>query len=160
MMKTLYGLLIFLIITVQTGCADNSKISSHLNLDTVGLAVQGYDPVSYHNGKPVKGKKEYSYVHDNAKYLFSNQNNMDTFQNNPDTYLPAFGGWCAWAMLDGEKVVIDPESYKIINGITYLFFNSFFNDTLSKWNTRAELETDNILIQKARFKWAELNRKE
>jgi hypothetical protein len=34
----------------------------------------------------------------------------------------------------GEKVEIDPETYKIINGKLYLFYNRFFNNTLPLWN--------------------------
>jgi len=159
-MKILYGLLfLFSAITVQTVWADNSAISAHLNLDKAGLAIQGYDPVSYHTEGPAKGKKEYSLVHSGATYLFSSQNNLEKFSNNPGAYLPAFGGWCAWAMLDGEKVEVDPETYKIIDGVTYLFYNSFFTNTLSKWNTRAESETENNLVKKARFEWDALVQK-
>ncbi len=104
-MKILYGLLfLFSAITVQTVWADNSAISAHLNLDNAGLAIQGYDPVSYHIEGPAKGKKEFSIVHNGATYLFSNQDNLEKFLNNPVAHQPAFGGWCAWAMLDGEKV--------------------------------------------------------
>lgn len=153
MMKVRYVLVLFLVMVLQTACADKAKITSYLNLDKAGVAIQGYDPVSYHSGKPMKGKMEYSLVYDGATYLFSDQNNMEIFQSTPNAYLPAFGGWCAWAMLDGEKIGVDPESYKIINGITYLFYNSLFNNTLSMWNTRAGHETEEILVQKANFQW-------
>ena len=44
-------------------------------------------------------------------------------------------GWCAYAMgAKGEKVSIDPETFKIINGKLYLFYNSYFNNTLKSWN--------------------------
>lgn len=156
-MKIIYGLLfLFSITTIQTIRADDSGISALLNLDQRGLAIQGYDPVSYHIDGPAKGKKEYSVVHGGATYLFSSQGNLEKFLNSPEIYMPAFGGWCAWAMLDGEKVEVDPQTYKIIDGVTYLFYNSFFTNTLSKWNTRAKRETDNDLVEKARFEWASL----
>jgi len=160
-MKIIYGLLFFFTaITVQkTVWADTSDISAHLNLDETELAIQGYDPVSYHIDSPLKGKKEYSLVHNGATYLFSNQENLKTFLNNPDAYLPAFGGWCAWAMLDREKVNVNPKTYKIIGGLTYLFYNSFFTNTLSKWNKLAERETENNLVKKAQLEWAALIRK-
>jgi len=34
----------------------------------------------------------------------------------------------------GEKVRIDPETFKIVNGKLYLFYNFFFNNTLKDWN--------------------------
>jgi hypothetical protein len=35
---------------------------------------------------------------------------------------------------DGSKVEVDPETFKIINGKLFLFYNSFFNNTLKSWN--------------------------
>jgi hypothetical protein len=34
----------------------------------------------------------------------------------------------------GEKVEIDPETFKILNGKLYLFYHSWTNNTLPKWN--------------------------
>ena len=34
----------------------------------------------------------------------------------------------------GEKVKIDPETYKIIEGKLYLFYNFWGNNTLTDWN--------------------------
>jgi hypothetical protein len=34
----------------------------------------------------------------------------------------------------GEKVEIDPETFKIIDGKLYLFYNAYFNNTLTSWN--------------------------
>ena len=34
----------------------------------------------------------------------------------------------------GEKVEVDPETFKIVNGKLYLFYHSWLNNTLSKWN--------------------------
>jgi len=29
---------------------------------------------------------------------------------------------------------VDPETFKIVNGKLYLFYNKFFNNTLKSWN--------------------------
>jgi hypothetical protein len=34
----------------------------------------------------------------------------------------------------GEKVEIDPETFKIVNSKLYLFYHSWVNNTLTKWN--------------------------
>ena len=53
----------------------------------------------------------------------------------PKKYEPQYGGWCAYAMgASNEKVEIDPETFKIVNGKLYLFFHNFINNTLLKWN--------------------------
>ena len=57
------------------------------------------------------------------------------FASNPAKYEPQYGGWCAYAMgHDGSKVEVDPETFKIINGKLFLFYNRFFNNTLKTWN--------------------------
>lgn len=150
---TLWTLLFFTVFISQAQSADQKEASSYFNLDSDGLALQGYDPVSYHNQGPEKGKKEYSFEYDGVTYQFSSRENLETFKASPDAYLPAFGGWCAWAMLDGEKVEVDAETYKIINGTSYLFYNSFFTNTLPKWNSRAKNESEEALVKKARSEW-------
>jgi hypothetical protein len=33
-----------------------------------------------------------------------------------------------------DKVEIDPETFKILNGKLYLFYHTWVNNTLNKWN--------------------------
>jgi len=100
-----------------------------------GIAIAGYDPVSYFDHKPLKGKSDYSYKHEGITYLFANENNLKRFKTSVDKYEPEYGGWCAYAMGEsGEKVKIDPETYKIYNGKLYLFYNFWLNNTLKDWN--------------------------
>ncbi|MFM8742594.1 MAG: YHS domain-containing (seleno)protein, partial [Cytophagales bacterium] len=68
-------------------------------------------------------------------YLFTNGANREKFKSNPEKYEPAYGGWCAYAMGEtGEKVKIDPETFKVIEGKVYLFYNFWGNNTLKDWN--------------------------
>lgn len=99
------------------------------------LALQGYDPVSYFDGKPLEGETEFEFTYLGVTYRFANANNVKRFKESPDKYEPAYGGWCAYAMGNtGEKVKIDPETYKIQNGKLYLFYNFWGNNTLTDWN--------------------------
>lgn len=109
--------------------------SSHFNLED-GLAIQGYDPVAYFaQHKAVRGKKEFAYNQEGVIYHFSSASNKARFVKNPAGYEPQYGGWCAYAMGEtGEKVSVDPETFKIVDGKLYLFYNSLFNNTLPKWN--------------------------
>jgi YHS domain-containing protein len=106
------------------------------NLNSSGVAVGGYDPVAYFtSGKPVEGNKEYSLTLDGAVYRFASASNRDLFKASPAKYQPQYGGWCAYAMgAKGEKVDVDPETYKIVDGKLYLFYNKYFNNTLKSWN--------------------------
>lgn len=107
----------------------------HFNLEN-GVAIQGYDPVAYFNSnKAVKGKKEIAVSHQGATYYFASSQNKEAFKSNPSKYEPEYGGWCAYAMgAKGEKVEVDPETFKIINSRLFLFYNRFFNNTLKDWN--------------------------
>ena len=84
-------------------------------------AVQGYDVVSYQTAKrPVRGNGHFVAVHDGATYLFSTSENLETFQQNPEQYVPAYGGYCAFGVSVGKKFVGDPEVWRVIDGKLYL----------------------------------------
>lgn len=133
-------LLISLITVFATwGLQAQDKLSvrkQHLNITEGIPAIKGYDPVAYFNmQKAVKGKKEWAIAHQGALYYFSSGANKEAFKKNPAAYEPQYGGWCAYAMGESaEKVNVDPETFKIVSGKLYLFYNKYFNNTLTKWN--------------------------
>jgi YHS domain-containing protein len=119
--------------TVSFGQTEELR-KKHYNLKN-DLAIQGYDPVSYFTDKPQEGKVEIKYAYNGVTYRFISQSNLEKFKADPEKYEPAYGGWCAYAMGEsGEKVKIDPETYKIIDGKVYLFYNFWTNNTLTTWN--------------------------
>jgi len=134
MKRTLHFVLIALFL-VTGASAQTTKLHPNCNLNGEGLAIEGYDPVTYFGGKAVEGSKEYTYTIDGATYRFTNARNRDLFKASPARYQPQYGGWCAYAMgSSGEKVDIDPKTFKIVDGKLYLFYNKFFNNTLKSWN--------------------------
>lgn len=99
------------------------------------IALEGYDPVSYFDNKPTEGKDELESAYKGITYLFTSIFNLNKFKANPQKYEPAYGGWCAYAMGEtGEKVKVDPETYKILDGKLYLFYNFWGSNTLEDWN--------------------------
>ena len=99
------------------------------------IAIEGYDPVSYFDNKPTEGKEDLKFNHKGISYLFTSTANLNKFKVNPEKYEPAYGGWCAYAMGEsGEKVKVDPETYKILDGRLYLFYNFWGTNTLTDWN--------------------------
>jgi YHS domain-containing protein len=113
--------------------------TQHLNAEK-GIALEGYDAVAYvSQQKAVKGKSDLTIKHEGVLYYFSTEANRQKFRENPHAFQPQYGGWCAYAMgATGEKVEVDPETFKIINGRLYLFYNRFFNNTLTKWNAEEQ----------------------
>jgi len=130
-----------------------AQVHAPHNLNKAGIAIDGYDPVAYFNqSKAIEGKKEWSVTIDGANYLFSNPQNATLFKADPSKYQPQYGGWCAYAMgATGEKVEVDPETFKVLNGKLYLFYNKFFNNTLKSWN-----KDEANLKQKADANWQKI----
>lgn len=115
--------------------AQSSLRTKHSNLEN-GLAIQGFDPVPYFTqNKAIKGSKQFVAQYEGVIYYFANATNKDLFLKEPKKYEPQYGGWCAYAMgATNEKVEIDPETFKVLNGKLYLFYHSWTNNTLLKWN--------------------------
>lgn len=134
-----FFLLFVALFSINTFAQNASKRVNNLNLENK-IALQGYDPVTYFTQKKaVKGKSNLTTTYEGVVYQFSSQANKDLFLKNPAGYEPQYGGWCAFAMGDyGEKVEVDPETFKIVNGKLYLFYNKYFNNTLKSWNKDEE----------------------
>ena len=133
-MKKIVTILV-LFFVVSSFAQNEVKRLSQYNLENK-IAIQGYDPVAYFKqSKAIKGKKEIATTYQGVIYYFSSQSNKDAFTKNSAIYEPQFGGWCAYAMgSSGDKVEIDPETFKILDGKLYLFYNAYFNNTLKSWN--------------------------
>lgn len=135
-----------------TAFAQDENRTKHYNLED-NLGIQGYDPVAYFTAeKATKGKKEFEYTHQGIPYRFSSKQNLETFKGNPGMYEPAYGGWCAYAMgVNGDKVEIDPKTFKIVDGELNLFYNFYFNNTLKDWN-----KDESNLKPKAKENWSQI----
>jgi YHS domain-containing protein len=132
-MKTIISAVIFFLPALLFGQNEVVR-TSHFNLDGA-VALDGYDPVSYFQKSPAEGDKNNSYTFKGVTYYFSSATNLALFKAAPEKYEPAFGGWCAYAMGEtGEKVKVDPETYKIVDGRLFLFYNFWGNNTLKEWN--------------------------
>ena len=119
------------------------------------LANYGYDVVSYFSGKPEQGSSKFSVLYEGVNYYFLNAQNKTKFQQSPTQYLPQYGGFCAFAMGDsGEKIDVNPKTYKITNGKLYLFYDKFFKNTLTSWN-----KDEKNLTVKADRNWKKLTEK-
>jgi YHS domain-containing protein len=90
-----------------------------------GLAVHGFDVVAYFTeGKPTKGDAKLAAVHGAATYRFASQSNLAAFNANPDKYVPAYGGFCAYGVSVNAKFDGNPENWKIVDGKLYLNLDS------------------------------------
>ncbi len=123
------------------------------NLDE-GLALAGHDPVAYFpegGGAPLEGKRELGVRHAGITYRFASKENRELFLSSPTRYEPAYGGWCAWAMREGDKVEVDPESFLVQDERLLLFYDGFLADTRKKW-----MKSPESYLVESDVEWLEL----
>jgi hypothetical protein len=105
--------------------------ASEIFMDEGGLfssewthAVGGHDVVAYHSlpaeAAPVAGDAGFSTSYKDVDWLFSDADNREAFNADPDKYRPAYGGYCAWAMARGKLAKGEPEVWHVYNGVLYL----------------------------------------
>lgn len=97
---------------------ENSKAA--INIDESGVAMRGYDPVSYFDGQPKTGAKEFSATHNGATYYFATAEHRTAFAGDPEKYAPAFGGFCAMGVALNKKLDGDPMVWRVVDGKLYL----------------------------------------
>ncbi len=126
--KIFLCLLLTLFAVVRSAAAAGFDVDA----DADGVALRGHDPVAYFSlGKPVLGSGEFTARAHGALYRFASRANRDLFVREPDRYLPAYGGYCAYGVSLRVKVSGDPVAWKIVDGVLYI--NSSL-DSLAIWS--------------------------
>lgn len=86
-------------------------------------AISGYDPVAFHTvQKALRGDPKLAHSYRGAKWVFATEENRRLFEDNPEKYLPAWGGHCAWAVSENllsHKLL--SGDFAMIEGKVYLF---------------------------------------
>jgi len=92
---TLQGILsTFVLLTVITAWVDPSMAQKAISSDRDGIAIRGYDTVAYFTeGQAVQGNPEIEVSYKDARWFFSSPANRDLFKENPERYLPQYGGF-------------------------------------------------------------------
>ena len=93
--KSMLGILTAAFLIVVLATATNAEqLKKKINSDTFGVAIKGYDTVAYFTqGRAMKGKSEYSYDWNDAKWYFASAENRDLFAADPEHYAPKYGGY-------------------------------------------------------------------
>ena len=89
-----------------------------------GVAINGYDPVAYFTeSEPVAGKADTSYQWQGVTWQFASAANRERFIQDPESYAPQYGGYCAYAVANNYTASTDPDAWSIHEGKLYLNFN-------------------------------------
>jgi len=100
----------------------NEIIAQKYCSDDHGPAFDGNDLISYYDGKILRGNMEFEYEHDGLTMFFSSQKNLDRFKNDPNKYMPAYGGWCSIAMSLNSLVEPNYNYFKFDSDGQVMFF--------------------------------------
>lgn len=97
----------------------------------LGGAIRGTDPVAYFTeGRPVEGSREFTSDWNGATWRFASAENKALFDADPEAYAPQYGGYCAWAIAQGDLASIDPAMWTIVEGKLYLNYSA---DVQRRW---------------------------
>ena len=135
--------------TLPAQAADELNVVPGFSIAGAPLALHGYDPVAYFTqGRPARGSDALVHVHEGAAYRFSNQAHLDRFKQDPELFLPQYGGFCAYGVSVGKKFDGDPRLWKIEDGKLYLNLNEEIYATF--------LEDIDGNVEKADRNWGEI----
>lgn len=97
-------------------------------------ALGGYDPVSYFTeNKSMKGKETLKFKYEKEIWLFASEKHLALFRENPEKYIPQYGGYCAWAAGEKKKFYpSDPSVFLIYKDKLYLNNNKKVHERWQK----------------------------
>jgi hypothetical protein len=114
-----------------------------------GLAISGFDPVSYFtDGKPKMGRPDLELRLDATVWRFRNEGDRAAFADHPEVYTPRFGGYDPVAIARGASVPGHPLFWAVTGERLYLFYSA---------TARADfLANPELIIERAARKWPEV----
>ena len=119
----------------NTWADDHTDVHNISTCAPDNIALTGYDAVSYRqDGGPVKGNKQYAKEVGGLTYIFSSQENLETFETNPSHFIPSYLGWCSTNLSMGRLACPDYSNFKIENDKLLLFEHAGFTNGRDVWN--------------------------
>lgn len=115
-----------------------------------GAGAGGYDVVSYFSAAAQKGNVAHRAEWGGEVWHFVSAENRDKFLQNPQRYIPQYGGHCAYGVAQGYLVRGDPQAWSVRDDKLYLNYSA---------NIRvAWLAAADDFITTATSQWSQLNR--
>ena len=91
--------------------------------DADGVALKGYDVISYFEKHDEKGSKVHSASFGGVTWWFASAEHRRTFVIDPARFVPEYGGFCAYSVGRGAAATADPRVYSVTGGKLYLFYD-------------------------------------
>lgn len=86
------------------------------------VALFGFDPVAYlADGEAREGLPDFELVRDRLVWRFANAGNMEAFVQDPERFVPAYGGHGALMVSRGAVAIGHPAVWLAVGGRVFLF---------------------------------------
>ena len=152
MKQSIIFIALFSFISFGTFAQDNKAN----NIDNSNIALQGYSPVSYADlGLAQKGIKEFKSEYKKIVYYFTSEDQKTSFERNPEKYLPAYGGFCAFGIYAGAKFRADPNKFIVKDGKYFLYLYNLELDAQQLWLNEKDHDK---LVATANKNWEKLSK--
>lgn len=113
------------------------------------IAIEGYDPVAFFTeSRAMKGNPSIASEYEGYNYLFASEANKALFDKQPEKYVPAYGGYCAYGVSLGYLFPVDIDTWEIVDGRLVLQYSEDVKREFAK------NEADNF--KKAESNWPNL----
>lgn len=116
---------VFVALSSAAFAADEVNVVNGLTVTGSPLGLHGVDPVSmFRSEAPATGDATFTSDHDGVAYYFASAEAQGMFDAAPESYLPQFGGFCAFGVYKGKKFDGDVRYADVVDGKLYLFVNA------------------------------------
>ncbi|HXI20490.1 MAG TPA: YHS domain-containing (seleno)protein [Gemmatimonadales bacterium] len=113
------------LVVAVTAAAQVPAGKALVNVDSHGVALQGYDPVAFFSdSQPVRGHSDLTASYRGATYNFASAEHQRMFQAAPERYAPQFGGYCAYGVSQGHTAPVEISTWQIRDGRLLLNYSA------------------------------------
>lgn len=128
----------------------DDNFANYMKPDSLtGLALAGYDPVSYHTDKIARvGDKAYESEYGGVLWRFVSEGNLKAFENDASNYIPYFSGYDPFLLSQGFLTQANPDIWAIYKGRLFLFYKAENRENFANH--------PDIILKSAQQNWSEL----
>jgi len=115
---------LFTIAPVAYGLTSRAALAREPQVFQNPIAINASDPIGYFTDEePVPGLAEHEVMWNGAAWHFASAETAATFEADPETWAPVFGGYCAFAASRGYLAPTIPEAWTVYEGKLYMNAN-------------------------------------
>jgi hypothetical protein len=109
----------------EANAATTSTVTTIVTDPLSGIAIAGYDPVSYFTEtEPLSGRPEFEFIWGGVPWYFASAANRDVFMRSPEIYAPMFGGYGVMGLARGYLSEGNPRIYAVLQNRLFLFYST------------------------------------